>query len=245
MIILAKRWACLLGAALFFAPSPELRAQHEVGVKLHTINFMGDLGGGGGMGTDFLKDVNVQATTIGLSLEHKRHFAKVLSWKTAFGAFSIHSNDQYTRNPFRRERDLGMKGSLVEFPTGLEIDIFPMPYCVKRSSVTPYFGVSAGAALSNVDVIQNTFNEEKLELEQEYLTEKTRQIAPIFPMYLGIKAKFGPSWVFSSELNYRQIIGDNLDGYVRQQGDTYFSLSVGIAYNICSPAFSPIRCPRF
>ena len=77
MIILAKRWACLLGAALFFAPSPELSAQHEVGVKLHTINFMGDLGGGGGMGTVFLKDVNVQATTMGLSLEHKRHFAKV------------------------------------------------------------------------------------------------------------------------------------------------------------------------
>ena len=138
-----------------------------------------------------------------------------------------------------------MKGSLLELTTGLEVDIFPMLYCVKQSSVTPYFGISAGAAMSNVGVLQNTHNEEKWELEQEYLTERMRQIAPIFPMYIGIKAKFGPSWVFSSELNYRQIIGDNLDGYVRQQGDTYFSLSVGIAYAICSPAFSPIRCPRF
>ena len=245
MINSTNRWACLISAVLFFMTLPSLQAQHEVGVKIHTINFMGDFGGGGGSGTVFLKDVNVQATTMGLSLEHKRHFAKVLSWKNSIGAFSIHSNDQYTRNPFRRGRDLSMKGSLVEFTTGLEIDIFPMPYCIKKSSVTPYFGISTGVALSNVDILQNVYNEEKLALEQIYLTDKSRQFAPIFPMYLGIKAKFGPSWVFSSELNYRQIIGDNLDGYVRQQGDTYFSVSVGIAYNICSPAFSPIRCPRF
>ena len=245
MIISTKRWACLISAALLAMTPDSLQAQHEVGVKLHTINFMGDFGGGGGLGTVFLKDVNVQATTMGFSFEHKRHFAKVLSWKNSFGAFSIHSNDQYTRNPFRRERDLSMNGSLMEITTGLEVDIFPMPYCIKQSSVTPYFGISAGAAMSNVDVLQNTYNEEKLDIEQQYLTEKTRQVAPIFPIYLGIKAKFGPSWVFSTELNYRQIVGDNLDSYVRQQGDTYFSVSVGIAYNICSPAFSPIRCPRF
>ncbi|HAB89004.1 MAG TPA: hypothetical protein DCF84_00620 [Bacteroidetes bacterium] len=222
-----------------------LQAQHEVGVKLHTLNFMGDFGGGGGMGTVFLKDVNVQATTMGFSFEHKRHFTKVLSWKSSIGAFSIHSNDQYTRNPFRRERDLSMKGSLMELTTGLEVDIFPMSYCVKRSSVTPYFGISVGAAVSNIDILQNMYNAEKLELEQEYLTERTRQVAPVFPIYLGIKAKVGPNWVFSSELNYRQTIGDNLDGYVRQQDDTYFSASVGVAYNICGPSLSPIRCPRF
>ena len=42
------------GAALFFAASQN-SAQHEVGAKLHTINYMGDLGGGGGMGTVFLE----------------------------------------------------------------------------------------------------------------------------------------------------------------------------------------------
>ena len=198
MINSTNRWACLISAVLFFMTLPSLQAQHEVGVKIHTINFMGDFGGGGGLGAVFLKDVNVQATTMGFSLEHKRHFAKVLSWKNSIGAFSIHSNDQYTRNPFRRGRDLSMKGSLVEFTTGLEIDIFPMPYCIKKSSVTPYFGISTGVALSNVDILQNVYNEEKLALEQIYLTDKSRQFAPIFPMYLGIKAKFGPSWVFSS-----------------------------------------------
>ena len=219
MIISTKSWACFISAALLLVTSVNLQAQNEVGAKLHTVNFMGDLGGGGGLGTVFLKDVNVQATTMGFSFEHKRHFAKVLSWKNSIGAFSIHGNDQYTRNPFRSERDLSMKGSLMELTTGLEVDFFPMPYCVKRSSVTPYFGISAGAAMSNVDVFQNVFNEERLELEHEYFTQRTRQVAPIFPFYLGLKAKFGPSWVFSSELNYRQIIGDNLDGYVRQQGD--------------------------
>ena len=64
-----------------------------------------------------------------------------------------------------------------------------MPYCVKRSSITPYFGISAGAAMSNVDVLQNTFNEEKLELEEEYLTERTRQVAPIFPNLFRHKSK--------------------------------------------------------
>ena len=154
MTISIKRWACFISVALLVMTSANLQAQHEVGIKLHTLNFMGDFGGGGGKGTIFLKDVNVQATTMGLSFEHKRHFAKVLSWKNAIGAFSIHSNDQYTRNPFRRERDLSMKGSLVEMTTGFEIDIFPMPYCVKRSSVTPYFGLSAGAAFSSVDILQ-------------------------------------------------------------------------------------------
>ena len=59
MIISTKRWACFISAALIVLTSANLQAQHEIGVKLHTVNFMGDFGGGG-LGTVFLKDVNVQ-----------------------------------------------------------------------------------------------------------------------------------------------------------------------------------------
>lgn len=245
MIFERKTFFSLFFGLFFIWLAPSASAQHEIGVRFHTVNFMGDFGGGGGMGTVFLKDLNVEATTFGLSIEHKRHFAKILSWKTSVGGLKIHSNDQYTRNPFRKHRDLGMTGVLWEFTTGLEVDIFPMPYCVKRSAVTPYFGVNVGGALSMVEVIQNTLDEEKLEIESSYLVSSPTHLAAIFPMYVGIKAKFGPSWVFSSELSYRQVVGDRLDGYVRQEGDTYFSLSVGVAYNICGPSYSPIRCPRF
>ena len=49
MIISTKRWACLISAALLAMTPVSLQAQHEVGVKLHTINFMGYFGGGGGL----------------------------------------------------------------------------------------------------------------------------------------------------------------------------------------------------
>ena len=47
MISSTKRWACFISAALLVLISANLQAQHEVGVKLHTVNFMGDFGGGG------------------------------------------------------------------------------------------------------------------------------------------------------------------------------------------------------
>jgi hypothetical protein len=92
----------------------------EISVGLGITNFLGELGGRDQIGSPFVWDLEFSQTKPALSLGYRYYLAKRLSLR-GIGTYGILAgNDNLTKEPFRENRNLSFKSSIIEAQACLE-----------------------------------------------------------------------------------------------------------------------------
>lgn len=97
----------------------------EVYFGLSGAQFLGDLGGGSGIGrTKSPLDMDWPATRAGFNGGFRYRFAPRFATKTNLNWFWINGDDAYTENDVRRERNLSFRSMVVELSQQLEFIVW-------------------------------------------------------------------------------------------------------------------------
>lgn len=86
----------------------------EIAVGLGITNFLGELGGRDQIGSPFIWDLEFSQTKPALSLGYRYYVAKQLSLRGTGTYGILAGNDNLTKEPFRQNRNLSFKSSVIE-----------------------------------------------------------------------------------------------------------------------------------
>ena len=132
------------------AQENDARATFEVG--LGSLFFLGDLGGGLGVGTKFIKDVNLPLASFNFSIGACKNISPLLSIKTGLTIGQLKGNDQYApkaggSEEDRQKRNLSFKTAAFEIYCLSEL--YPLDVILKRSSpkTKKIFSILMGAGV--------------------------------------------------------------------------------------------------
>lgn len=205
--------------------------QWEFDVNIGATNFLGDVGGGKGKGTLFLKDLNLKSTNLfyGANLTYYPN-----QWLGIRGNFNIGKLSGFDsiikiqgsveRN--RKNRNLGFRTNIAE--VNLAFEVYPTAYLVRRESffnnkLRPYFTVGIGAFKFNPQGIYEAPNGTKtwvdlkpLKLEGQGMAEygnrkEYSNIALQIPFGFGIKYFINEQWYLAAEIMQRYTFTDYVD----------------------------------
>lgn len=123
----------------------------EVGLGLGPLFFLGDLGGNRGLGTRFIKDVNLPVTKFAKGVYVNIYPAEWLGFRVAVNQGKLEGYDSLIRGKggdeeFRKERNLQFKSPLWEAYAALEFypTVFIEKYDGLFHKIRPYGVVGAG-----------------------------------------------------------------------------------------------------
>lgn len=117
---------------LVFVSLPELNAQKrysrntnknvfEVYAGIGITNFLGDLGGANQIGTNFAKDLDIEATRPVLTIGGKYFYHPRIAQRLSLSYGWLRGDDKWTREPARENRSLNFRTPIFEVNTGFEI----------------------------------------------------------------------------------------------------------------------------
>lgn len=91
-----------------------IRERNHVVVGLAATNFMGDLGGSRDIGTQGPKDFDLKGTRPGLTLGYRYHLQEFVALKGTMAFAYIYSNDHFTPQQHRNNRNIHFRASVFE-----------------------------------------------------------------------------------------------------------------------------------
>lgn len=222
-------------------------AQHEIGVSIGTTHFLGDLGGGPGTGTIFLKDIDLKATRHGVGVFYRYNFAKVLAVRAELLHGMLYGNDAYSEEASRFSRQLQSNSSVFDLTAQLEIHFIPLQFCSGKARFSPYVAAGVGVAMVNPQIISNSSKGIPAS-EIQYIRNDKPFVFNI-PISAGVKYKLKKNIVLGLEASYRLAFSDQLDAYVRQEKDQYFFVQAKVSYVFCKgnkgKISKDVSCPAF
>lgn len=189
-------------------------------------NFLGDLGGGSGIGRDFIWDLDIPATRPSLMLGYRYQFNSYLFGRANVQWGILRSDDNFTTETFRSQRNL-------KFRTGyFELDLMAEFYLIQNSRGNLYRlrGVRGRRGLKMDIYVYGGlgfmyFNPkgeingswEKLQplgTEGQGLPgqdDKYRRTTFTIPYGIGIGKSIDRYWGINAELTFRQTFSDYID----------------------------------
>ncbi|MBQ5571742.1 MAG: hypothetical protein IIT38_02590, partial [Bacteroidales bacterium] len=99
------------------------RYRHEFVFGAGTAAFMGDLGGGKGVGTHFVKDFDIQAGRWAFMLGYGYKLTDRFALRTAIYYGRVFGNDEFTPEPARNGRNLSFRSPIIELSEVVEFSI--------------------------------------------------------------------------------------------------------------------------
>ncbi|MBQ4010051.1 MAG: hypothetical protein II604_05060, partial [Bacteroidales bacterium] len=99
------------------------RYRHELVFGAGTAEFMGDLGGGKGVGTHFVKDFDIQAGRWAFMLGYGYKLTDRFALRTAIYYGRVFGNDEFTPEPARNGRNLSFRSPIIELSEVVEFSI--------------------------------------------------------------------------------------------------------------------------
>lgn len=205
--------------------------QWEFDVNVGPTNFLGDVGGGKGKGTLFLKDLNAAVTNIFYGVNATYYPNQWLGIRASLNTgklsgFDSLIKDQGSVELNRKNRNLGFRTNITEFNIAMEV--YPTAYFSRRESffnnkLRPYFTVGIGAFTFNPQGIYQDPSGAKtwvdlkpLRLEgqgmSEYPDSKEYSTTAIqIPFGFGIKYFFNDKWYLGGEIMQRYTFTDYVD----------------------------------
>ncbi|MFZ1616576.1 MAG: hypothetical protein WAT41_04425 [Flavobacteriales bacterium] len=200
--------------------------RQELSLGLGVTNFLGELGGRNTIGSPFVWDLEFSQTKPALSFAYRYYVAKAIAIR-AEGTYGILAgNDNLTTEPFRQNRNLNFRSSIIEAQFCLEV----MPYQeqpghiydlrgVKGLSPTRmglYFFAGIGGFHFNP---KTTFNGGQVELrplgtEGQGLPDGPKEYSLnqfCIPMGLGIRKALNKTTTIGLELQYTKTFTDYID----------------------------------
>jgi hypothetical protein len=235
-----KRWsicsiiillATQANAQIYYNDFVRSDRQWEFDVNVGPTNFLGDVGGGKGKGTLFLKDINIASTNLFYGVNVTYYPNQWLGIRGSFNMGKLSGFDslikyQGSAEKDRKNRNLGFRSNITE--VNLSFEVYPTAYFCRKESffnnkLRPYFTVGVGAFHYNPQGIYESPNGTKqwvdlqpLRLEGQGMTEypdrkEHSQIALQIPFGFGIKYFFNEKWYLAAEVMQRYTFTDYLD----------------------------------
>lgn len=87
-------------------------------------NFLGELGGRDEVGRDFYYDLEMAATRPALMVNYKYRLTYALQARADLGFAMLSGNDNLTREPFRRNRNIHFRSPVLELALGAEYTVY-------------------------------------------------------------------------------------------------------------------------
>lgn len=92
----------------------------EIYAGLGATNFLGELGGSNDIGTNFAKDLDIEATRWSYQMGAKYFYVPRFAQKFQFTYARLRGDDKWTQQPNRRFRNLNFRAPVFELGTQLE-----------------------------------------------------------------------------------------------------------------------------
>jgi len=201
-------------------------SRHEVQFGLGASNFLGDLGGGSGIGTHGIKDFEFRSTRPTLMLGYKYMVTPTISVKGSIITSYLSGDDALTTEFARNNRNLSFRSGLLEL--GASVEFYPWTERTstkfkvrgakgnRKNSLSPYFVVGVGFAMFNPKTQFNGswVSLQPLGTEGQGLAgrpEKYKRYTMSFPVGIGVKYLLNRSWSVGFEMSLRYTLSDYID----------------------------------
>ncbi|MBW7951648.1 MAG: hypothetical protein H3C56_03615 [Chitinophagaceae bacterium] len=205
--------------------------QWEFDINVGPTNFLGDVGGGKGKGTLFLKDLNLAVTNIFYGANVTYYPNQWLGIRAGFNMGKLSGFDSLIKSQGsverdRKNRNLGFRTDIAE--ANLSLEIYPTAFFARKESffnnkLRPYFNVGFGVFRFNPQGIYEASNGQKrwvdlkpLRLEGQGMAEypdrkEYSNIAFQIPFGFGIKYFINEQWYIATEIMQRYTFTDYID----------------------------------
>lgn len=201
--------------------------RHQIEFGLGVSNFLGDLGGKDGIGTNDLKDLEPSEYNFGGFIGHKYALREKFFLRTNFSFAQVSGNDELTEEAFRNNRNLHFKSNVFELSLMAE---FELPLNFRKGHVHDIKGVrgwrNGGSSIFIFGGIGGFYFNPKAQLDGTWYElhalrtegqglpggpEEYRRVALSFPVGLAITKRLAPQFSMGLELTYRYTTTDYMD----------------------------------
>ena len=216
------------------------RYRHELVFGAGTASFMGDLGGGKGVGTHFVKDFDIQANRWAFMVGYGYKLTDRFALRTSVYYGRVFGNDEFTPEPARNGRNLNFRSPIVELSEVVEFSILREKYGfrynsrhVRKNRSTPNLYIFAGLggfffnpraqylptdAAGNPDESDPNYGKwyslQTLCTEgQDYVStrHKYSRIQMSIPFGVGLNCMLTKNWGIGFDFGFRYTLTDYID----------------------------------
>lgn len=200
--------------------------RHEVNAGIGVSNFLGELGGSPGVGTNGWKDLRFNATRFTTTFGYKYMIHPYISVRGNFYIGMLNGQDAHTENEIRRNRNLSFRSMIYELAVLAEIYPFrERNYHAYRLralkgknvlNLSPYvvLGVSVIGFNPKAEYNGQWYALQPLGTEGQGIGDNPDQYSRIsvaFPMGIGLKYAINKQWSVSFEFSGRYTLTDYID----------------------------------
>jgi hypothetical protein len=252
---MSMRTISVLTLFLFLLSHADLTAQRrysrntnknvfEVYAGVGITNFLGDLGGANQIGTNFAKDLDIEASRPVLTIGGKYFYHPRIAQRLSLSYGWLRGDDKWTSEPARESRNLNFRTPIFEVNTGFEIYLLTESapknrYVLSRARTKGQnpvgiylFGGVGGFYFNPKGQDLNTGEWvalQPLRTEgQGWVSTRSpyRRFQLCVPMGLGFTFRLAPEWRLGLDLGLRKTFTDYVDDVSTQYVDpAVFSLN--------------------
>jgi hypothetical protein len=201
----------------------------EVYAGVGVTNFLGDLGGANQIGTNFAKDLDIEATRPVMTIGAKYFYHPRIAQRVSFSYGWLRGDDKWTKEPARESRNLNFRTPIFEMNTGFEIYLVTEKAPKNRYALSGVrakgqnpvgiylFGGVGGFYFNPKGQILGTKDWVALQpLRTEgqgwvNTREPYRRFQLCIPMGLGFTFRVAPEWRIGLDLGLRKTFTDYID----------------------------------
>lgn len=200
--------------------------RHEVNAGIGPSNFLGELGGSKGIGTNGWKDLKFNTTKFMTTFGYKYMVHPYFSVRTNFYIGMVSGDDATTKNEIRQNRNLSFRSMLYELSVLAEFYPFrERNYHAYRLrglkgknilNLSPYIfvGVSVLGFNPKAQYQGQWYALQPLGTEGQGIDgnpDKYKRVTVAFPMGIGLKYAINKQWSVGAEFSGRFTLSDYID----------------------------------
>ncbi len=197
--------------------SQPITLSREFGVNIGFSNFLGDLGGSGGIGRALWWDIDPEVTRPAIGLVFRQELVPQTAFRLNLYGSMLYGDDALSNNEFRNYRNLSFRSPVIEASAYLEFD-FNRFSGTNKKKWTPYLYGGIGAFYFNPQAYYNgewidlqPLGTEGQGLPQYPDRKKYSRVAMCFPIGAGFKVLTHNNLVVGFEMASRFTTTDYID----------------------------------
>ncbi len=202
------------------------RYRHELVFGAGTAEFMGDLGGGKGVGTHFVKDFDIQAGRWAFMAGYGYKLSERFTLRTGLYYGRVYGSDRFTSEYARNGRNLTFRSPIIELNEVVEFSLlretYGHRYHIKRAKgrkPTPNIYIFAGIGGFFFNPRAQYLDGKWYSLQplgtegQGYVStrKKYSRIQMSIPFGVGMNALINRSWGIGFDFGFRYTLTDYID----------------------------------
>lgn len=227
----------------------------ELTVGAGITNFLGDVGGSSQIGTNFARDLNMQATHAVFQVGIKRFYIPRLAQKINLSYGWVRGDDKWSSEPARNNRNLNFRSPVFEFSTQFEVFLVKQAKRTSRYKLAGLkgkksnpmelylFGGVGGFWFDPKGQVGKTSQWVALQPlcteGQGYFPtrDKYQRISVCFPMGIGFTFRIADQFKIGLELGLRKTLTDYMDDV----STSYVQGAPGVSGNVfkLTPSVNP------